>query len=252
MSLTDIFDILLTKNNHKPLQERIYCMKEKIPKKQRTGKGIVWVLRQLRKQVQNEIPLSIQKKSLDLLINGDDWQIRKFTAFIATNCCLEEGYSELYVHFIRQCAVDSHFGVRESAQMAMRELLQFFRPQIHRIFEEWIIDDDQNLRRCVSESLRPVLVYGKNWIRDEPDIAIALLKNLNMDPSLYVRKSVGNNLSDISRREPKLVLATLYNWLVENNYDKRTFFIARKACRNIIKEFPLEVNELLRGQSIIR
>ena len=55
MSLTELFDILLTKNNPKPLLERIHSMRESIPEKQRIGRGIVWVLRQLRKQVQDEI-----------------------------------------------------------------------------------------------------------------------------------------------------------------------------------------------------
>ncbi|MFX0207850.1 MAG: DNA alkylation repair protein, partial [Candidatus Hodarchaeota archaeon] len=103
----------------------------------------------------------------------------------------------------------------------------------------------------VSESLRPVLGEGVNWIREEPREVIKRLKRLNQDPSLYVRKSVGNNLVDISRRHPDLVLTTLNGWLEENDYNKWTLFIARKACRRVVKSHLAEVKELLRGKTII-
>jgi 3-methyladenine DNA glycosylase AlkC len=142
--------------------------------------------------------------------------------------------------------------VRESAQMAMRELLQEFPNQILQHYEQWITDLEENIRRCVSESLRPVLIQGKNWLRDRPQKAIYLLKKLNQDPNLYVRKSVGNNLADISKKHPDLVLSTLRIWLSENNYDKQTMFIARKACRHLVKTHQTEVNEVLKGESIIK
>jgi 3-methyladenine DNA glycosylase AlkC len=252
MSIEDIFILLITDKNETPLFNLIMEIKNSIPDKQKIGKGIVWSLRQVRKQVQKEVPLDLQKQALDILISSNLWQIRKLTAFLASSCASEEKSIKYYINFIKKAANDSHFGVRESAQMALRELLQVFPNQIFLVYQEWIVDSNEYTRRCVSESLRPVLVNGRNWIREKPEKAIKILKYLNRDPSLYVRKSVGNNLSDISRRQPELVLATLHEWLLENEYDNRTFFIARKACRNIVKNNPKGVNKLLRGSSIIR
>ncbi|MFX0050493.1 MAG: DNA alkylation repair protein [Candidatus Hermodarchaeota archaeon] len=251
MSIREIFENLLADGQTKTLLEFIQRIKDSIPKEQRIGKGLVWSLRQVRKQVRIEVPLLIQQQSLSILINSNDWQIRKLTSFIAVNCFIEENKIDPYLPLIKRAANDPHFGVRESAQMAMRELLQEFPDKILSYYEQWIDDSKENIRRCVSESLRPVLVNGKNWLRNNPQKAIQLLTKLNQDPSIYVRKSVGNNLADISKRHPILVLSTLHIWLSENNYDKRTMFIARKACRHIINTHPAEVTELLKGESII-
>jgi len=252
MSIKEIFEILITTGQTQLLLDLIKEVKNSIPLKQRTGKGIVWTLRQIRKNVKIEVPLAVQKQSLNILVNDKHWEIRKFTAFIVVNCSIEEKELDYYMLFIKDVAADVHFGVRESAQMSMRELLQTFPTQIFRYYDEWVVDLDENVRRCVSESLRPVLVSGKNWIRNKPEIVIQILTNLNCDTSLYVRKSVGNNLADISKRHPKLVLKTLRGWLNENNYDKRTLFIARKACRHLGKTNPTEVNQLLRGASVLK
>ncbi len=253
MAIKDIFNGLTTNKNTEPLFELIQQIHGSIPKSQRTGKGIVWSLRQIRKQlIQETVPLDIKKRSLDVLINSDHWQVRHLTALIATNCSIEENTITPYLSVIKAAAKDSHFAVRESAQMAMRELLQVFPDEVLNLYDDWLLDTDENIRRCVSESLRPVLVSGKNWLRETPEETIKCLKRINCDPSLYVRKSVGNNLADISRRHPDLVLCTLKEWLNENDYDKWTFFIARKACRHIVKSKLNEVNELLKGKSIIK
>ena len=254
MSINEIFTSLITDDNTESLYELIQHIKESIPLSQKTGKGIVWTLRQIRKQIiQEKVLLAIKKQSLDVLINNDHWQVRHLAPLMATNCSIEENNINPFVSIIKTAANDSHFGVRESAQMAMRELLQVFLDKILKLYDDkWLNNPKENIRRCVSESLRPVLVDGKNWIREEPQKVIKRLKQLNRDPSLYVRKSVGNNLADISRRHPDLVLTTLREWLEENDFDKLTLFIARKACRRVVKSHPAEVSELLRGKSIIK
>ncbi|MFX1284151.1 MAG: DNA alkylation repair protein [Promethearchaeota archaeon] len=254
MPIKEIFNDLVTNNNTDQLFELIQNTKESIPQSQRTGKGIVWTLRNIRQLViQAKVPLNVKKQSLDILIVNEHWQIRHFAPLVATNCSIEERNPIPYLSVIKSAATDLHFAVREAAQMTMRELLQVFPSEILQLYDkDWIVSPNENVRRCVSESLRPVLVGGKNWIRDEPEESIKRLKRLNRDPSLYVRKSVGNNLADISKRHPELVLAILREWLDENNYNKWTLFIARKACRRVFKSHSAEVNELLRGESIIK
>ncbi|MFX1548117.1 MAG: hypothetical protein ACFFCU_18065 [Promethearchaeota archaeon] len=254
MSTKKIFYYLIAENNAEPLFELIQSIKDSIPQSQRIGKGIVWALRQVRNQiVEEKVPLEMRKQSLGFLINNDYWQIRHLASIIATNCSIEEKNFKSFLPIIQKAATDQHFGVRESAQMAMRELLQVFPKDVLKLYDEkWLISSEENIRRCVSESLRPVLVEGKNWIREEPQEVIKRLILLNRDPSLYVRKSVANNLADISRRHPDLVLTTLREWLNENNYNKWTLFIARKACRHVVKSHPVEVNKLLKGNSVIK
>ena len=75
--LTDVFISLIKNNNTDTLHEIIQEIKDSIPQSQRIGKGIVWSLRQLRKQVISEkVPLEVKKHSLEVLISGDRWHHR--------------------------------------------------------------------------------------------------------------------------------------------------------------------------------
>lgn len=55
---------------------------------------------------------------------------------------------------------------------------------------------------------------------------------------------MGNNLSDLVRRQPELVYALVAE-LVETG-EKNSYWIAYRACRNLVKQDPLRVMDLLR------
>ena len=59
----------------------------------------------------------------------------------------------------------------------------------------------------------------------------------------YPRTSVGNNLSDLARRLPELVYG-LVEELVASG-DKNSYWIAYRACRNLVKQEPVRVMDLL-------
>lgn len=48
--------------------------------------------------------------------------------------------------------------------------------------------------------------------KTDPAPVLAVLEHLKADPSLYVRKSVANNLNDISKDNPDAVLAVARRW----------------------------------------
>ena len=76
--------------------------------------------------------------------------------------------------------------------------------------EDWLADSNPNVRRAVSEGLR--IWTSRDYFRQHPAKAIALLSSLRGDESEYVRKSVGNALRDISRKHVALVRAELNTW----------------------------------------
>jgi len=76
--------------------------------------------------------------------------------------------------------------------------------------EEWLGDENPNVRRAVTEGLR--IWDRREFFRENPEVAVRLLAGLKDDPSSYVRRSVGNALRDISRREKELVRAELATW----------------------------------------
>ena len=78
-------------------------------------------------------------------------------------------------------------------------------------------DENEHVRRLVSEGSRPRLPWGlqlRNFIEDPKD-CLPLLSDLKADDSLYVRRSVANHLNDIAKDHPELVLDTCLAWQQE-------------------------------------
>ena len=63
------------------------------------------------------------------------------------------------------------------------------------------------------------------------------------EKATYPRTSVGNNLSDLARNLPDLVYKIVEE-LVESG-DKNSYWIAYRACRNLVKKEPNRVMGLL-------
>ncbi len=73
--------------------------------------------------------------------------------------------------------------------------------------------DNQNLRRLVPESIRPR--SDVKWLRDPTKNGkiLEILTILRKDSSIYVRKSVGNNIKDLSKYMPEKTLDLLESWI---------------------------------------
>jgi 3-methyladenine DNA glycosylase AlkC len=82
------------------------------------------------------------------------------------------------------------------------------------ILSDWAKDENPHVRRLVSEGTRPRLPWTmqlKPFIED-PRPVLKLLEKLKTDPVLMVRRSVANNLNDIAKDNPDLVVKTLRRW----------------------------------------
>lgn len=71
----------------------------------------------------------------------------------------------------------------------------------------WTGDPNPHVRRLVSEGTRPRLPWAPRLRRfqDDPAPVIELLEILKDDAEEYVRRSVANNLNDISKDHPDAV-----------------------------------------------
>jgi hypothetical protein len=67
----------------------------------------------------------------------------------------------------------------------------------------------------------------------DPSPIIAVLENLKKDPSLYVRKSVANNLNDIAKDHPDLVIQIVKKW---QGLHENTDWILKHGCRSLLKK----------------
>jgi 3-methyladenine DNA glycosylase AlkC len=98
------------------------------------------------------------------------------------------------------------------------------------LIEEWLQDENPNVRRTASEGLR--IWTTRPYFREHPEKAIALLSALRADESEYVRKSVGNALRDITRKHGELVGAEIATWDME---DKRVAQVYHLVTKNRMK-----------------
>ncbi|MBI3739149.1 MAG: HEAT repeat domain-containing protein [Chloroflexi bacterium] len=92
--------------------------------------------------------------------------------------------------------------------------------------KDWLADENPNVRRAVTEGLR--IWTSRDYFREHPDVAIKLLSQLKADESVYVRKSVGNALRDISRRHKDLIRAELQKWDTSDKRVRQTYKLAHK------------------------
>lgn len=94
------------------------------------------------------------------------------------------------------------------------------------VIKDWLKSDVTNTRRAVSEGLR--IWTGRPYFKENPQVAIDLLSAHKEDESLYMRKSVGNALRDISKKHPELITKELKQWDLSSNEIMQVYKLARK------------------------
>ncbi|WP_313638014.1 DNA alkylation repair protein [Paenibacillus sp.] len=135
---------------------------------------------------------------------------------------------------IRPFAADDHFGVREISWMALRESVIAELSESIALLEDWVHDQDTNIRRFAIELTRPHGVWAKHIIalKENPAIALPLLEPLKSDQAKYVQDSVSNWLNDASKSNPAWVRQICDNWLIISD-TKETKRIVTRATRSI-------------------
>jgi len=97
------------------------------------------------------------------------------------------------------------------------------------IIKEWLSSDHPNHRRAVSEGLR--VWTSRPYFKDYPQVAIQILSSYKEDESLYVRKSIGNALRDISRKHSSLIEKEISTWDLSNRKIKQVYTLAGRLIK---------------------
>jgi 3-methyladenine DNA glycosylase AlkC len=143
--------------------------------------------------------------------------------------------------FFEASASSADWNMREFAQMFFRKLIRKWPDEMKVYLLKLVKSKDPSTRRFVSETLRPV--KENRWFYKNPDYSLSILRKLFRESSEYPRTSVGNNLSDLARHLPDLVFK-LVEELVASG-DRNSYWIAYRACRNLVKKQPTRVMNLL-------
>jgi 3-methyladenine DNA glycosylase AlkC len=122
-----------------------------------------------------------------------------------------------------------------SAEFAVRPFIVKYTDVMMAQMLIWSEHPDPHVRRLASEGCRPRLPwsFALNDFKKDPTAILPILTALRQDPSEYVRKSVANNLNDIAKDHPQLVLQIAQDW-----YGKHpdTNWIVKHACRTLLKQ----------------
>ena len=121
-----------------------------------------------------------------------------------------------------------------SSEFGIRPFLLKNPIQVMSYMEKWAKDQDPHVRRLASEGCRPRLPWARAlpYFKKDPRLILSILDILKGDPSEYVRRSVANNLNDISKDHQDLVLDICENWYGES---KEINWLVKHACRDMLK-----------------
>lgn len=144
-------------------------------------------------------------------------------------------YGQAPEHWELSMTALERFTIQSSAEFAVRPFLMRDPVRMMAQMEKWSEHPNEHVRRLSSEGCRPRLPWGEalKVFKADPLPVLRVLEILKADSSLYVRKSVANNLNDISKDHPDLVLATANRWKGVHSY---TDWILRQGCRTLIRK----------------
>ncbi|MDR2957761.1 MAG: DNA alkylation repair protein [Coriobacteriales bacterium] len=99
----------------------------------------------------------------------------------------------------------------------------------------WSKHENEHVRRLSSEGCRPQLPWGLvlSTFKKDPSPILPILEQLKTDPSSIVRNSVANNLNDISKTNPDIVVKLAQDWYGK---DESTDWILKHGCRTLLKK----------------
>jgi 3-methyladenine DNA glycosylase AlkC len=148
-------------------------------------------------------------------------------------------------HFEASMRAQHELTRRFSAEFSIRAFLAAEPARTLGRLRLWTRDPSPHVRRLVSEGTRPRLPWAPRLraFQADPGPVLALLERLRDDPALYVRRSVANNLNDVSKDHPGLVIETCTRWLADASPERR--WIVKHALRTLVRRGDLRALALL-------
>lgn len=122
-----------------------------------------------------------------------------------------------------------------SSEFAVRPFIIRYPKKTMAKMKMWAKSNNEHVRRLASEGCRPRLPWATALpdYKKDPSVVLEVILVLINDDSLYVRRSVANNLNDISKDHPELVVEIATNYLGQT---KRTDWVIKHACRGLLKQ----------------
>lgn len=181
----------------------------------------------LKKVATDKNAPSINKVGFELMILPD---------FVEVFGCNERGYKDNW-----DLSIDALkcFTSIASSEFAVRPLIIENPTKMMKVMLKWSKDKNHHVRRLASEGCRSRLPWAMALPIFKKDssmvinMVLPILENLKADNELYVRRSVANNLNDISKDHPALVLKLLKRW--NKDKSKNMKWLVKHSLRTLEK-----------------
>jgi len=122
-----------------------------------------------------------------------------------------------------------------SSEFAIRPFILADTKNVMKRMLKWSKHKNYHVRRLASEGCRPRLPWACALpeFKKDPSLILPILENLKNDPELYVRRSVANNLNDIAKDNPNVVLKIAKEW---QNQTPETDWLIKHGLRTLLKK----------------
>ena len=136
-----------------------------------------------------------------------------------------------------------------SCEFAVRPFIIKYPERMLKDMLDWADNENLHIRRLASEGSRSRLPWAMAipFLKKNPDPVLPILEQLKNDESEYVRRSVANNLNDISKDNPNLVIQIAKAWYGQS---KDTNWVVKHASRTLLKAGNAELMPLFGFGSI--
>lgn len=130
-----------------------------------------------------------------------------------------------------------------SCEFAVRPFIIKYQKEMIEQLLLWTKHNHPMVRRLATEGCRPRLPWAMAIpsLKNNPSPILPILENLKGDESESVRRSVANNLNDISKDNPVTAINLVKKW---QGKTKETDWLIKHACRTLLKQGDSEVMEL--------
>ena len=127
------------------------------------------------------------------------------------------------------------FTIDSSSEFSIRPFILKYEDKTMKRMLKWAKSNNEHIRRFASEGCRSRLPWAMALppFKKNPEKVFEVLELLKNDESLYVRKSVANNLNDISKDNEEMVLSFV---ALNINKTKNTDWILKHASRTLLKK----------------
>ncbi|MDR2010844.1 MAG: DNA alkylation repair protein [Bacteroidales bacterium] len=130
-----------------------------------------------------------------------------------------------------------------SCEFAVRPFILKYKEKMIDQMIKWSKHEDPHVRRLASEGSRPRLPWAiaLQFLKKDPSPIFPILENLKEDKHDFVRRSVANNINDISKDNPQIAIHIAKRWIGNS---KDTDRLIKHACRTLLKQGNSDILKL--------